>query len=80
MRTRIFSLWEKFHKDNIIVPKPAGAPVSYAPSTSALAIAAAEKKRVAKRTAEEAFDKVFTIKKSIRELEGNFKFLNLLFY
>ena len=50
--------WEKFHKDNGIVPKPAGTPVTYTPSAAALAIAAAEKERVAKRTAEEAFDKV----------------------
>ena len=71
--------WEKFYNTNGIVPKPAGTPVSYTPSAAALAIAAAEKERVAKRTAEEAFDKVFTLKKSIRELDGNFNFLNLLF-
>ena len=41
---------------------------------------AAEKESVAKRTAEEAFDKVYSLKKSIRELEGIFNFLNLLFY
>ena len=64
----------KFHKDNGIVPKPAGTPVTYTPSAAALAIAAAEKERVAKRTAEEAFDKVYSLKKSIRELDGNFSF------
>ena len=46
----------------------------------ALAFAAAEKERVAKRTAEEAFDQVYSLKKSIRELDGIFNFLNLLFY
>ena len=71
--------WEKFHKDNGIVPKPAGTTVNYKPSAAALAIATAEKERVAKRTAEEAFDKVHSLKKS-RELDGNFNFLNLLFY
>ena len=71
--------WEKFHKETKIVHKPAGTPVSYTPSAEALAIAAAEKERVAKRTAEETFDKVFTFKKSIRELDGIFNFLNLLF-
>ena len=70
--------WEKFHKDNGIVPKPAETPVNYIPSPAALAIAAAEKERVAKRTAEEAFDQVFTLKKSIRELDGIL--LNLLIY
>ena len=60
--------WEKFHKDNGIVPKPAGTLVTYTLS------AAAEKERVAKRTAEEAFDKVHSLKKSIRELDGNFSF------
>ena len=64
--------WEKFHKDNGIVPKPAGTPATYTPSAAALAIAAAEKERVAKRTAEEAFDKVHSLKKSIRELDGKF--------
>ena len=55
--------WEKFHNDNGIVPKPVGTPVSYTPSAAALAIDAAEKERVAKRTAEEAFDKVYSLKK-----------------
>ena len=72
--------WEKFHKDNGIVPKPAGTPVTYTPSAAALAIAATEKKRVAKRTAEEAFDRVYSLQKSIWELEGIVTFLNLLFY
>ena len=58
--------WEKFHKDNGI------APFSYKPSAEALAIAAAEQERVAKRAAEEAFDKVYSLTKSIRELEGIF--------
>ena len=71
--------WEKFHKDNGKVPNPTGTLFSYKLSAEALAIDAAEKERVAKRTAEEAFDKVFTFKKSIRELDGNFNFLNLLF-
>ena len=53
--------WKKFHKDNGIVPKPAGTPFSYKQSAEALAIAAAEKERVTKRTAEEAFDKFFTL-------------------
>ena len=70
---------EKFHNDSGIVPKP-GCPVSYKPSSEALAIAAADKEKVAKRTAEEAFDQVFTLKKSIRELDGIFNFFNLLFY
>ena len=64
--------WEKFHKDNGIVPKPAGTTATYTPSAAALAIAAAKKERVAKRTAEEAFDKVHSLKKSIRELDGKF--------
>ena len=64
--------WEKFHKANGIVPKPEGTPVTYTPSAAALAIAAAEKERVAKRTAEEAFDKLYSLKKSIREIEGKF--------
>ena len=55
--------WEKFHNHNGIVPKPVGTPVSYTPSAAALAIDAAEKERVAKRTAEEAFDKVYSQKK-----------------
>ena len=40
---------------------------------------AADQERVAKRSAEEAFDVVFALKKSIRELEGifNFKFIIL---
>ena len=71
--------WEKFHNDNRVVPKP-GCPVSYKPSAEALAIAAAEIERVAKRTAEEAFDQVYSLKKSIRELDGIFNFLILLFY
>ena len=71
--------WEKFHNDNGIVPKPAGRLVSYKPSAVALAIAVDENERVAKRTAQEAFDKVYSLKKSIRELDGNFNFLNLLF-
>ena len=58
-------------RTNSIVPKPAGTPATYTPSAAALAIAAAEKERVAKRTAEEAFDKVHSLKKSIRELDGN---------
>ena len=65
----VFFVILKFHKDNGIVPKPAGTPVTFTPSAAALAIAAAEKERVAKRTAEEAFDKVFTLKKSIRNLK-----------
>ena len=72
--------WEKVHKDNEIVPKRQGTPVTYTPSAATLAIDAAEKDRVAKRTAEEAFDKVYSLKKSIRELDGNFNFLNSLFY
>ena len=71
--------WEKFHNDNRIAPKP-DCPVSYKQSAVTLAIAAAEKALVAKRTAEEAFDKVYSLKKSIREFDGNFNFLNLLFY
>ena len=39
--------WEKFQNDNGIVPKPVGSPVSYTPLAAALAIAAAEKERVA---------------------------------
>ena len=70
--------WEKVHKDNGIVPKPPGTRVTYTPSAAALAIAAAEKDRVAKRTAEEAFDKVYSLKKSIRELDGNFNFFNFI--
>ena len=65
--------WEKFHNDNGIFPKT-GCPVSFKPSAVRLAIAAAEKERVAKRTAEEAFDKVYSLKKSIRELDDNFIF------
>ena len=66
--------WEKFHNENGIVPKP-GFPASYKPSAAALAIAAAEKERVAKRTSKEAFkNKVYSLKKSIRELDGIFNF------
>ena len=53
--------WEKIHNNNGIVPKP-GCSVSYKPSAEALAIAVTEKERVAKRTAEEVFDQVFTLK------------------
>ena len=40
----------------------------------------AERERVAKRNAEEAFDQVFTLKKSIRELEGIFQLFKLINY
>ena len=43
------------------------------------AIAVAERERVAKRTAEEAFNEVFALKNSIRELEGIFNFLLFCF-
>ena len=52
----------------------------FGPSTEKekAAIAVAERERVAKRTAEEAFNEVFALKKSIRELEGIFNFLNFI--
>ena len=78
--------WEK----KGVVCKPGNALANYKPSATALAIAASEKEkvaiataereRVAKRTAEEAFNEVFALKKSIKELDGNFNFLNLLIY
>ena len=70
--------WEK----KGVVCKPGNALANYKPSATAMAIlekeraaiAIAERERVAKRTAEEAFNEIFTLKKSIKELEGNFSF------
>ena len=75
--------WEK----KGVVCKPGNALANYQPSATAIAflekeraaaIAIAERERVAKRTAEEAFNEVFALKKSIRELEGIFNFLNFI--
>lgn len=65
--------WDKFHSENGIVPKPGPAVENYQES------AIAQEIRVAKRTAEEAFDEIYNLKKSIRELEGIFSFLTLTF-
>ena len=51
-----------------VVPKSGNA--NYKPS----AVAIANTERVAKRNSEEAFDKLLSLKKSIKELEGIFKF------
>ena len=83
-RDRIGFDWNKFHNENGIVPKPDNGQALYVQSAESIAaaerIAKAERERVAKRTAEEAFDQMFTLKKLIRELDGIFNFLNLLFY
>ena len=73
--------WEK----KGVVCKPGNTLANYKPSVTAIAmlerervaIATAERERVAKRSAEEAFYQVFTLKKSIRELDGILNFLNL---
>ena len=65
--------WVKFHSENGIVPKPGPAVDNYKES------AIAQEIRVAKRTAEEAFDEIYNLKKSIRELEGIFFFFNFNF-
>ena len=57
---------------NGVVPKPGNALANY--KSSAVAIAMVKREHVAKRQAEEAFDEVFSLKKSIKELEGIFKF------
>ena len=70
--------WEKKR----VVCKPGNALANYKPSATAMAIlekeraaiAIAEREHVAKRTAEEAFNEAFALKKPIRELEGNFSF------
>ena len=46
-----------------VVPKPGNALANYKPS--AIAIATAERERVAKRTIEEAFNKVFALKSQL---------------
>ena len=64
--------WNKFHNENGIVPKPGNGQAIYVQSAESIAaaerIAKAERERVAKRTAEEAFDQVFTLIKSIKNL------------
>ena len=70
--------WEK----NGVVLKPGNALANYKPTAVAkamvererVAIANAEREREAKRNAEEAFNEVFALKKSISELEGIFQF------
>ena len=81
-RDQIVFDWNKFHNENGIVPKPGNGQATYVQSAESIAVAEriAKTESVAKRTAEEAFDQVFTLKKSIRELDGIFNFLNLLFY
>ena len=68
-RDQIVFEWNKFHNENGIVPKPGNEQDTYVPSAESIAaaerVAKAERKRVSKRTAEEAFDQVFTLKKSI---------------
>ena len=56
--------WEK----KVFFFKPGNALANYKPSTTTIAMV--ERERIAKRTAEE----VFALKKSIRELDGNFNF------
>jgi len=65
--------WDKFHSENGIVPKPGLAVDTYKVSAIAHEIS------VAKRTAEEAFDEIYNLKKSIRELEGIFFIFNFNF-
>ena len=75
--------WEK----KGVVCKPGNALANYKPSTIAIAIlqkdkaaiATAERERVAKRSAEVAFNEVFALKKSIKELEGIYNFFNFIF-
>ena len=76
--------WNKLHmKMELFLPSSKPGNGKYVQSAESIAvaerIAKAEREWVAKHTAEEAFDQVFTLKKSIRELEGNFNLLNLLF-
>ena len=59
--------WEK----NGVVPKPGNALECCKPSATAITMV--ERERVAKRIAEEAFEEVFALKKSIRELEDIFQ-------
>ena len=56
--------WNKFHNENGIVPKPGNGPNFQSAESIAAAErkAKAERERVAKRTAEETFDQVYSLK------------------
>ena len=68
--------WNNINNENEIVPKPGNG--QYVQSAESIAaaerIAKAERERVAKCTAEEAFNQVYSLKKLIRDFEGIFNF------
>ena len=60
--------------------KKSNALANYKQSVATTAMTSAEREGVAKRNTEDAFDEVFTLRKSIWELEGIFNFkINILF-